>query len=124
MKLTKEECERALTIFGQLIFTSSQETLKPSECEEYRIFEQLINEHFDNIPLIEFEKFLEASEKYKNEPLKPSLALYEVEKVKRLEKALDKACDLLVELDEITVSKRESYCWNKAEWKEYLLNER
>jgi hypothetical protein len=49
--------------------------------------------------------------------------IYWRDKCKKLEKALDKACNELVELDEITVQERESYCWNKEEWKEWCLKD-
>ncbi len=135
MKLTKEECIKALNILKEqhdyllFHFHSNYPYSNIMIGNVQKCFEQLINEHFDTIPTIDIEKFIEASEKIKNEPLRPAVGVYEVREIKKLEKALDKACELL----EKNVTKKQ-FCVDrygeftldvpirtKKEWKEYLL---
>lgn len=55
--LTKEECEKALETIGDWPLWDSERTesgmwkVKDASCDEYKVIEKLINEHFDNPPL-------------------------------------------------------------------------
>lgn len=100
MKLTKEECEKALEniVSDEHCYELSECALKGKckyadetvNCNYFKLMllRQLINEHFDK-PLIDIEDFVEASEKYKNEPLRPAVGVYEVSEIRKLEKTLE-----------------------------------
>jgi len=55
--MTKEECEKALETIGDWPLWDSERTesgmwkVKDASCDEYKVIEKLINEHFDNPPL-------------------------------------------------------------------------
>jgi len=55
--MTKEECEKALETIGDWSLWDSERTesgmwkVKDASCDEYKVIEKLINEHFDNPPL-------------------------------------------------------------------------
>lgn len=57
MAMTKEECEKALETIGYWPLWDSERTesgmwkVKDASCDEYKVIEKLINEHFDNPPL-------------------------------------------------------------------------
>lgn len=62
--LTKKDCEKALETIGDWSLWDSGRTkngmwkVKDASCDEYKVIEKLINEHFDNPPL-SFEKLAE-----------------------------------------------------------------
>ena len=132
MKLTKEEC-----VFALAGLYSADDTNE--HIDEYKdTLQQLINEHFDE-PMYCIDEFIKASERLKNEPLKPSLAVYEVREINKFVKALDKACEHLSNTYEKTTCGEhiktcmENHCLGtrcvhikkltKEQWKEYLLND-
>ena len=55
--MTKEECLQALETIGDWPLWDSERTesgmwkVKDASCDEYKVIEKLINEHFDNPPL-------------------------------------------------------------------------
>lgn len=55
--MNKEECEKALETIGDWPLWDSERTesgmwkVKDASCDEYKVIEKLINEHFDNPPL-------------------------------------------------------------------------
>ena len=55
--MIREECEKALETIGDWSLWDSERTengmwkVKDASCDEYKVIEKLINEHFDNPPL-------------------------------------------------------------------------
>lgn len=104
MNLTKEECLKEIHNLERYIGRGFECSQVMRECEKsLDVLEHLINDHFGN-------------------PEITSISAYRILKYKidELEKALDKACNIISNIYDLPDIR---WTFSADEWKEYLLND-